>query len=297
MGTPIDFWKIAGSIALGVVIGLLGRFFFERFKADEYNAKGLASVIACLLGGTAIGYLTNWLKDGAALALYPVGLLGGILLYKMVWPKEKPPEHDVKEKGDIKPPIISKEPAQTSSSADPPTFTILEVKKTLRFLDVDGKRAHFQRIMKMRANARATEFWVCTVSAEGKTENIKLDGSYGARPQIEPNAGQVDINARFQTAIRQGDEVELRLDYDLVDSFSSKTEYLGHQVQHQTQKVTMAIEFFDSRPCIYAWCALKYAGDTTKLDSKVERAESGLRISIEITQMKIGEEYRLSWNW
>jgi GTPase SAR1 family protein len=72
-----------GAFALGVVVCYFARFAFSKFK--EVNAKSLTAVIGCLLLGTATTQLVSHLfSDEVALAVYPIGLLTGLLIYPLI---------------------------------------------------------------------------------------------------------------------------------------------------------------------------------------------------------------------
>jgi hypothetical protein len=178
-----------------------------------------------------------------------------------------------------------------------PLFTVLDIKKILRFTSPDGQHiAHLQRLQKTRANAMATELWVCSIGADGPITNIALDGDLAPALEFRKDAGTIEVIAKYRAAIPQGKIIELRLDYDINDSFPSPDEYIGHQVQHQTNKVTLEIEF-GMRKCITASVHRKFAGSTYRTEIPVEKSETGSYLRTEITALRLGEEYRLAWRW
>jgi uncharacterized caspase-like protein len=186
----------------------------------------------------------------------------------------------------------------TASSNEPmPLFTILSIEKILRFTSSDGQSvAHLQRLQKMRANAIATDFWVCTVSADGPITNLALDGDFSPALESRKDSGQLEIIAKYKAAIPLGKTFQLRLDYDINNSFSSPDEYIGHQVQHQTDKITLQIEF-GVRKCLSAEVHRKFAGSIFRLETPVEKTASGSQLRTEIGNLRLGEEYRLAWRW
>jgi Caspase domain len=196
-------------------------------------------------------------------------------------------------------PPPSQVPQASSPSADEPLplFTVLEVQKILKFGGDDGQKdAHLRRLQKMRANAIATEFWICAISADGPITKLALDGDYNPALDFRKDAGQIDVVAKYPVAIPPKKIVELTLEYDITDSFPQNVEYLGHEVQHQTERVVIEVEF-GVRKCLSGAIHRKYAGSIFRTEITVERSESGSRLRAEITNLKIGEEYRLVWTW
>jgi hypothetical protein len=293
----MDILKVVGSFALGAVVSLIGRYFFERF--GKFTPASLSLVLGCLLGGTAVGYLTNWLKDSAALAFYPVGLLVGIFSFRLIWPGQAGAGGTSGAGGGdgLQPKENNKTAVQVPALAkEDPTFFLIELQKTLRIESQDGSRAHLQRRVKMRANARAQTFWMGTVSADGSIENITVDASVDVDNRIEPNAGRIDIYADFRAMVEPGDEIDIRLEYDLIKTFLKNDEYLGHEVQHETGSVQLFVEFPQARPCIAGSLHRTYAGDTTRVQN-VQSSGRGMRLEVGITKPRLGERYRLHWRW
>jgi hypothetical protein len=178
-----------------------------------------------------------------------------------------------------------------------PLFTISSIEKLLHFTSPDGQAvAHLQRTQKMKANAIATEFWVCTVSADGPITNIALDGDFAPALELRQDAGQIEIIAKYRAAIPLGRLFELRLDYDINNAFLSPDEYIGHQVQHETNEVTLAIHF-GARKCLSAEVHRRFAGSLFRLETPIERSASGSHIVTTLKDMRLGEEYRLAWRW
>jgi hypothetical protein len=177
-----------------------------------------------------------------------------------------------------------------------PVFTLLEVKKTLRFSGDGQSVGHLQRFQTLRANSIANEFWICSIAADGSIQGINLDGDGSPSMDSQINSGLIDVVAKYPAAIAKGQTVEMRLEYDLVDSFKAQDEYLGHMVQHVTERVILEIEF-GVRRCLSGAVYRKYAGTTYRTEIPVERSQSGSRLRTEITLLKVGEEYRLAWRW
>lgn len=68
-----------GSLSLGIVVGWLIRFFIRRFKS--FTPKALTSIVSIIAGGATVKLLE---ADNTVLWFYPIGLLGGFLIYTML---------------------------------------------------------------------------------------------------------------------------------------------------------------------------------------------------------------------
>jgi len=80
------YGPIIGAICLGIVVGWLIRYFLERFK--RFDAKVLGTIVGIIVGGVISKFL---LSDPFLYSLnyYPVGLLIGILMYRLLTKFEK----------------------------------------------------------------------------------------------------------------------------------------------------------------------------------------------------------------
>jgi uncharacterized membrane protein YfcA len=76
-----------GSLSLGVVVGLLVRYFIRRFKT--FGPAALGSVISIIVGGAVIKFLE---ADTTVFWFYPIGLLAGFLIYfaLAIWESKQP---------------------------------------------------------------------------------------------------------------------------------------------------------------------------------------------------------------
>lgn len=178
-----------------------------------------------------------------------------------------------------------------------PVFTVLELRKTLRFTSRDGQSiACLERNQRMRANTLATEFWICAIASAGSISKLQVEGDYTPTLEEHREAGMIDVAAKYPVAIPSGQVVNLKLEYTLKESFMKKNEYLGHLVQHETETAIIEVAF-KSRKCLSAVVYRKYAGLTYKMETDVERNDSGSLIRIKLNDLKLGEEYRLAWKW
>jgi hypothetical protein len=68
-----------GATCCGIVIGWLVRYFIRRF--NTFGPMVLGSLISIVLGGTVIKFLD---ADKRVWWFYPIGLLGGFVIYHLV---------------------------------------------------------------------------------------------------------------------------------------------------------------------------------------------------------------------
>ncbi len=71
-----------GATCLGIVVGLLIRYFIRRFK--RFTPQVFGSLLSIVLGGTTIRLLSG---DQQIVWFYPIGLLLGFILYTLfdIW--------------------------------------------------------------------------------------------------------------------------------------------------------------------------------------------------------------------
>jgi hypothetical protein len=68
-----------GATCLGIVIGWLIRYFLFRF--ENFNPKVLGSTISLIAGGVVISFLQSNTPDKTVVWFYPIGVLGGFIIY------------------------------------------------------------------------------------------------------------------------------------------------------------------------------------------------------------------------
>lgn len=88
--------EAAGSLALGVLVGFLLRFFLRRFKS--FTPRGFSTVLTAIAGGAAVKLLSD---APGAVSWYFIGLLGGFVMYSfllyragegyMIYPRDRGP--------------------------------------------------------------------------------------------------------------------------------------------------------------------------------------------------------------
>lgn len=81
-------WAIAGSIALGVVVGYISMMFIVRAVKEPRGAtvKNLTAFLGVFVSGTVVQFLTSQMgADKTNFAQYAVGLVIGLGLYILLW--------------------------------------------------------------------------------------------------------------------------------------------------------------------------------------------------------------------
>jgi hypothetical protein len=70
---------ITGALALGGVVGYVSRYFFPLFR--NFNVRSLGGLLGCMFAGSGVGYLTKLLSSPDTVAVYPIGLVIGVVAY------------------------------------------------------------------------------------------------------------------------------------------------------------------------------------------------------------------------
>ena len=77
--------------------------------------------------------------------------------------------------------------------------------------------------------------WYRNVAADGPIENIKVDGQEAAPGDIVLQLNQKHIRKRFEL-LRKGSQEVVSISYDLIDSFTHKSEALVHLVNTKPRR-------------------------------------------------------------
>lgn len=177
-----------------------------------------------------------------------------------------------------------------------PEFTLLEVRRVIRLLDRDGTRAQMERYQEARANHKGlSEFCHKGIMADGSIENIRIDGDEPDYQALE--CGAIVVCKYFPDTLERGEKLEMTLTYDLVNSFTKKSEAIIHVISHKTKRLTLEVQCPSDRPVRDVKASLRYGGQKFKLLPKPKRSPDSCQIVLEIKRPKLGEEYYLEWDW
>lgn len=175
-----------------------------------------------------------------------------------------------------------------------PPFTAILIKKRILIQDVAAKTAAFEALYRLRANQRTLYFVSAYLGGDGRIENIKVDGAVPT--EIRKSGNRIEIIKRFNRELRPGEEVDVTVTYDQIESFPTKTEGFGHTVEFDSLAVAMEVSFHQERPCLSGRLLKRYSG-TVQDGGKYRRADDGTRLETDIHRPSTGAEYILEWRW
>ena len=267
-------------VALGIVVGLILRYFLERF--EKYDVKTLAALLAAPFAGTLIAYVAGFGKDGKP--LYAIGVFIGILVYGLIW-NSFPRLHLPMRKGAV-----------------PSAVSIQKLEAKLEILDASGNRAKMTRTQTMRARQSVPNFrfLVSQVGVPpGKLNILSLTSSThtGTKCTMQSSGGIVEIWAEFTEAIEKNTDIGLELIYEIADAFPATTEYLSHQVMDETEEAALTVHFPTTRQCTQSVLLLEFGAVKTPVP-KSKLSHTGIKVAAPLPKnLSIGSIYRLQWEW
>ncbi len=180
-----------------------------------------------------------------------------------------------------------------------PEFTIRDLHKELRLNDTKGHLATFERRMIAASNVNGLrEIWYRNVAADGKIENIKIDGQAPGPGDIVKQLGLTHIRRSLVEPLGKGQEIVDRVTYDLIDSFVKDSEALIHIVNHKTRKVHLTVHFPTDRSFKRARFTEMYGGVKAQtLKDLSANPDNAATLAVELEDPKLGGSYELRWEW
>jgi hypothetical protein len=179
-----------------------------------------------------------------------------------------------------------------------PEFTITDLKKILKIHDAGGHLSTFERSMTAISNVSGlNEVWYRNVAADGTIDNIKVDGQYPAQGDVVSELGLTHIRKRFGEPLKSGQQVSVKISYELRDSFVKDSEALIHVVNYKTKRVQLTVLFPPDRPYKKAVWTETYGGSKPHIIKKLTETEDTHQLDVEIDEPKRGGTYELRWDW
>ena len=183
-----------------------------------------------------------------------------------------------------------------------PDFTQLSVHKKLEIFDHAGKRATVTNCKTLKANHSGLSEFVCRrISADGTLANFSYNfgppRAEEANP-IEPEmkAGVCIVRIPFPHRLRKWEKREVTLTYDLIDSFTRKTESGTLVVGYPTRKAKFEIQLPRNRPCQEARVFYRSGAHEYKMDSP-DVSNRNRTIIWEGKNLPGGADYEVEWDW
>lgn len=122
-----------------------------------------------------------------------------------------------------------------------PSWTIIEMRWTIKILTADGKSATFTSEAKVRSNQKGlTEYSHRRISADGSIQNFRFFSTPVPESDIQKIAGEYIVYQRFNS-VRRWQTRDLCLAYDLIDSFTRSTESITCVPDYFTRKFSVEL--------------------------------------------------------
>jgi hypothetical protein len=175
-----------------------------------------------------------------------------------------------------------------------PLFTAILIKKRIVIDDVAARKATFEALYRLRANQRTGYFATAYLGGDGRIDNIKMDGAVPA--EVLHKGNRIEMVKRFDRELIPGEEVDVTVTYDQIDSFPSKTEGFGHTVEFESHTISLEVVYHSQKPCLSGMLLRRYGGSLQN-GGKYRRADDGSRLETDIVRPSTGAEYILQWKW
>lgn len=180
-----------------------------------------------------------------------------------------------------------------------PPFTLLSIEKTLEFQDnVAHKAAHTDTRTVMANHKGITEFWFKDIGQPGSLDNILISGQ---PPDLEEHrpGGNMGVGKRYPRHFEWRQQFKATLSMDILDSFPDEREFYTHKVMDKTKRLTMIVKFNRGKRFRSARVLLGYGGASYEEAKKVNltKADDGSELELVVKRPKLGQEYRLEWDW
>jgi len=175
-----------------------------------------------------------------------------------------------------------------------PNFNALSVRKYLEIIDKDGHRACLKATYHLQANHRTQHFTTSYLGGDGHIENIKVDSHEPT--QIRPVGNRTEITKYFDRELSPGEEVQVVVSLDQVDTYPRNKESIGHVIEYETEKVEIEVCFPSDRLPRNSEVLMRRQG-TLRDGEKCKVNNENRTISVFITHPTRDTEYVLRWEW
>lgn len=123
-----------------------------------------------------------------------------------------------------------------------PQYSTTAMRKTLEFKSPDGAKATLTRDQSIRVNyGSMDEIWCRNIVADGKIENVRVDGESPLPEDRQALGCLLDVRKRFGTTLYRGQETTVCWTHDLVDSFPGRREFVDHDVTPATHLLELVV--------------------------------------------------------
>lgn len=192
--------------------------------------------------------------------------------------------------------------AELHSVMDQPTFTLLNVEKTLTFKDESGDSAEHIDVRTIRTNHRGqTDYWFKEIGSPNLVSNVKIDGKPPDGEIVEGGYKRVCKSSPHPLPWHQS--FKSTLTCTVTGAFPEKREAYVHRIVDDTQRVHLKIVFHPDKRCFNAGALLGYGGgsyepiEDNSANATLYRDEDGKEVELIVENPQRGQHYRIEWEW
>jgi len=174
-------------------------------------------------------------------------------------------------------------------------YTTRHAKIDYRFLDANAHLVKFTKTVRLRANHKGISQYVHrNLSADGRIE-IRGVVPQSWEYKVQRVAGGTNVTVFFPRSLARGEEIEIELLADFIDSFPSPTESVTYLADYNVEQLTMTIHLDPQRPCTDVR-AFRITGAESRPLQK-PKTQDGTLIELKLRNLQIGLEYCVEWDW
>ena len=180
-----------------------------------------------------------------------------------------------------------------------PQYSTTMMRKSLKFQTSEATRATFTRDQTIRVNyGSMDEIWCRNIVADGKIENVQVDGETPPAEDRQTLGCLLDVRKRFGSTLYRGQVTTVCWTHDLVDSFPNRREFIDHDVTPATDLLELVVELPQGlRKFHDAALEERVAGEPARSLGSPTIEQNGLRLRATIKKPHPGRTIRMSWGW
>ena len=261
-----QIFSLVGSGCFGAFVGFILRLFIEKF--ETYDVKTLTAVLGVPIGSTLLVFIADFGPNSRP--AYTIGLVLGLILYQAF--QAKFPSLPMRHKRGA--------------------LSVLDVSNVVTIHSTDGKKATWMRTQQMRFNTASKEALVTRLGGEGQIKPVKITSADGR--VVTFVVRKQEVFATFTAEIKKGETVGIVLESEIADAFPTDVEWIEHEILQETFKLTMTVHLPAARRCVAAELSRVLGASQDAL----KQLPGGDYINVAVPQsMRVGESYRLTWQW
>jgi hypothetical protein len=178
-----------------------------------------------------------------------------------------------------------------------PDFKTLRHQTHLRIDDPDGKRATLFRHIEQKAmrSLNAATILVARVEADGPIKHAWLDGH---EVQLDQPA-RVHIYKNHDP-INRGEIMKTDLKFEMEDAYRKSTETLTVPIAYRIKDLSIEVSLHPDKPSALTplpRTTLLYYDYPHQSARGTTRSPDGTRITYETKNPRLGQQYRITWDW